>query len=262
MKQKLLALQRPSVILHAADGENLSPAASKIGGKPALPAGFVWPGYEGKNWLDEVARRPMSFLTQINLADVAALDGENLLPHEGMLTFFYELDSQEWGYDPAHAGCARVCYFPDASALTERELPADLEEEFRIDEQSLSFSAENSLPGCEEAQRILGEDIDWDSLTAAREEAGIPEATALNELLGPHRLLGYPNTIQSDLFPQCAQMAGGEASDWLLLLQLGTLSADGEELMWGDCGKIYFCIRRQDLLERNFDNIWLILQCG
>ncbi|MGN0700170.1 MAG: DUF1963 domain-containing protein [Oscillospiraceae bacterium] len=32
--------------------------------------------------------------------------------------------------------------------------------------------------------------------------------------------------------------------------------------MFGDCGHIYFWIRKADLAARNFDNVWLILQCG
>ncbi|MCI6583120.1 MAG: YwqG family protein [Oscillospiraceae bacterium] len=34
------------------------------------------------------------------------------------------------------------------------------------------------------------------------------------------------------------------------------------ELMFGDCGHIYFWIRKSDLKNRDFDNIWLVLQCG
>ena len=32
--------------------------------------------------------------------------------------------------------------------------------------------------------------------------------------------------------------------------------------MFGDCGNIYFWIRKQDLAERRFDKVWCILQCG
>ena len=36
---------------------------------------------------------------------------------------------------------------------------------------------------------------------------------------------------------------------------------DGFELMFGDCGRIYFYIRKEDLRNRNFENVWLSLQC-
>ena len=50
--------------------------------------------------------------------------------------------------------------------------------------------------------------------------------------------------------------------DWQLLFQLGTVSGEGFSLMFGDCGRIYFYIRKEDLLARRFEKIWLILQCG
>ncbi|KMV74442.1 hypothetical protein FSCG_02162 [Fusobacterium vincentii 4_1_13] len=31
--------------------------------------------------------------------------------------------------------------------------------------------------------------------------------------------------------------------------------------MFGDCGYIYFWIKKEDLKSKNFDNVWLILQC-
>lgn len=48
--------------------------------------------------------------------------------------------------------------------------------------------------------------------------------------------------------------------DWVLLLQI---NSEEEEtgMMWGDSGRIYFWIKKQDLLNRNFNNTWCILQC-
>lgn len=50
------------------------------------------------------------------------------------------------------------------------------------------------------------------------------------------------------------------AEDWQLLLQI---DSDEENLgaMWGDCGRVYFWIRQQDLQKRDFSNVWLVLQC-
>ena len=43
---------------------------------------------------------------------------------------------------------------------------------------------------------------------------------------------------------------------------MGTISDDDYELMFGDCGHIYYWIRKEDLMNCNFENTWLILQCG
>ncbi len=52
------------------------------------------------------------------------------------------------------------------------------------------------------------------------------------------------------------------AKDWILLLQVDTDDdSDGPGWMWGDCGRIYFWIRRQDLAARRFDRAWTVLQC-
>ena len=50
------------------------------------------------------------------------------------------------------------------------------------------------------------------------------------------------------------------ASDWQLLLQI---DSDEERLgwMWGDVGRVYFWIRRQDLASADFEGAWAVLQC-
>lgn len=47
---------------------------------------------------------------------------------------------------------------------------------------------------------------------------------------------------------------------WLLLFQLDMVYYEDFELMFGDSGRFYFYIRREDLVERQFDKVWLILQ--
>ena len=95
-------------------------------------------------------------------------------------------------------------------------------------------------------------------------------------------LLGWPDTMQGNITVECELVSRGiymggtepipqdaldkarrtSTQDWQLLFQLDTVQ-DGEfELMFGDCGRIYFYIRREDLLARRFDRVWLVLQCG
>ena len=52
------------------------------------------------------------------------------------------------------------------------------------------------------------------------------------------------------------------SKQWMLLFQMGTVESDDYELMFGDCGHIYFWIKKSDLAAKNFDNVWLILQCS
>ena len=48
---------------------------------------------------------------------------------------------------------------------------------------------------------------------------------------------------------------------WMLLFQLDIVELGDFELMFGDCGHIYFYITKEHLAARRFDRIWLILQC-
>ena len=61
--------------------------------------------------------------------------------------------------------------------------------------------------------------------------------------------------------PRDRQESIDRSKDWQLLFQLDSVSDDDFELMFGDCGRIYYYIRKDDLAAKNFDNIWLILQC-
>ena len=61
---------------------------------------------------------------------------------------------------------------------------------------------------------------------------------------------------------EVSQRAKESALDrWMLLLQLDTVECGDFELMFGDCGHIYFYITKEDLAARRFDRVWLILQC-
>ena len=50
---------------------------------------------------------------------------------------------------------------------------------------------------------------------------------------------------------------------WLLLFELDGVTDEQSdfELMFGDCGMIYFYIRKDELAAGNFDGVWLHLQC-
>ena len=66
------------------------------------------------------------------------------------------------------------------------------------------------------------------------------------------------NRIPKDIRQQAEETARDR---WMLLFQLDTVEQGDFELMFGDCGHIYFYITKEDLAARRFDRIWLILQC-
>lgn len=257
----------------------LAVGASKFGGRPDVPADFVWPVFETDTREDDqVKERPLAFLAQFDCAQLAPLDPEGLLPKEGLLSFFYELESQCWGYDPKDAGCARVFWFE--GPLAPAEFPAELEEDFRLPEMAAQLSGATDAPDFQDACPAL--EYPWTAndyriFDQARRELGMDYPANRSQLLG------WPDIIQNNMTLQCELISRGyylggswekipleersalrtpSVRDWQLLFQLDTVENGDFELMFGDCGRIYFYIRREDLAQRRFDRVWLIQQCS
>ncbi len=281
----LRSLLRHAIRLHHTEtAAEPSIGASKLGGRPHLPKDFTWPTYEGEDFSGETAARPLSFIAQIDLAAASVFDADDLLPKSGYLYFFYDLETQKWGFDPKDAGCARVYYVDlPAADLVVTDLPSDLDDEYRVPLSLISFDTMTDLPGYEEFCELvdidsLDEDVDWDAYDEAAGEQIELLDTDPAEVC---KLLGYADLIQGSMLDQCARVTAGyycgspeayrqitplqsaaiaaDAKNWILLAQFGTLPGD---IMFGDCGCIYFYIRKEDLSARRFDRVWLILQCG
>ena len=260
-------------------GETLPAGSSKFGGRPDVPAGFVWPVFETKTLDDDTVKpRPLAFLAQFDCARLAGLDPEGLLPRTGLLSFFYELGSQRWGYDPKDAGCARVFWF-DGEPLAPAEFPQDLEEERRLPELAAELSGGTDAPDFQDACLALDYPFtanDYRFFDQARRELGYAYPDNRSQLLG------WPDIIQNNMTLECELVSRGHylggrwesvpleerdalrtpsVQNWRLLFQLDTVASGDFELMFGDCGRIYFYIRNEDLLARRFDRAWLVLQC-
>lgn len=282
----LASLARNAVRLSIGTGEGA--AVGRFGGAPDVPEGFDWPRFVTDTYTDsEVKPRSLTFLAQFDCAALAPLDRDGLLPREGVLSFFYETVSQRWGYGPEDAGCARVYWFPDQTALRPAEFPADLEEYCRFPALPIRGQAVTEYPGYEEfplsflkdaLQAAPGRNI-WNLFDEVRD--ALPGYTEQPQPC--HRLLGWPVIIQNAMPLECELVSRGyylgsgwksipEAEqkeseetawkDWLLLFQLDSgVTAENFDLMFGDSGSIYFYIRKEDLAVRRFDRVWLIQQC-
>lgn len=281
IKEKLESMAKNSIELKMQENEVYQLGATRFGGQPDVPSDFIWPTYMGESYDHVVKKRPLSFMAQFNCADFAKYDIEHLLPDHGLLSFFYELDSMCWGFDPKDKGCARVYWFEDISALSAAEFPVDMEEDFILPMVKIALSQKPSYPSWQDFTEAFPDDDDDEAFNAAWEELTGEDA---EELPDRSQLLGWPDVIQNSMFEECDIAAKGyylgnpegwkkipkeirqEAEEtakdrWMLLLQLDTVECNDFELMFGDCGHIYFYITKEDLKARRFDNIWLILQC-
>jgi len=250
---------------------------SKIGGKPYLPKDFIWPYYQGL---------PLSFLAQINLEEVSSLDKDNLLPSTGMLYFFYELETEEWGYKPQSKGCAKVFYYEDISNFSLIDFPENMEDDYKIPEFKVNFKSNISLPSYEDFFNLVEDKEELEDITenefydiyhSAYDELSKKYLVPIEKYI---KLLAYPDVIQNSMEEECEAVTRGfdmgdvesypkkyqkeirsASKDWILLFQMDTVETSDYELMFGDSGHIYFWIKKEDLANKNFENIWLILQC-
>ncbi len=268
----LKAHEKPEIHIDYAKPEAPIPAgASKIGGCPDVPAGFVWPRYKDRFGVVDAARkdmeRPLSFMAQFDLAEVAAFDKEGALPKSGHVAFFFDY---EGFYDGGMCdqGGARVFYFPPGTALERMALPDDMGEDADIPELALTFSTRTSRPVSN----------DWPEELLGDTEPDEDEYEKHNKAESGCKLLGYPFTIQNPMQDECqvafmdvdwdalenpetkAAMEAG-MNDWVLLFQFDSIDVDDyADIMFGDCGALYFWIRKQDLAAGNFGKVYACQQ--
>ena len=247
--------------------------ASKVGGGPDLPLDFEWPGNKG---------RPLNFLLQINLAVASGFDPSGRLPSNGLLSFFYDLDEQPWGYDPNDQDGFRVVFSPSDVELGRR--PA-AQSDYDVNECEVVLRSGVSLPNVGsidfdrfDAEAKLSDEESNNFFEFADDVASLGSSYA-HKYGGHHHLLGHSENVQGDMQTEAQLVTNGlycgdetgyndpraaelkkHADDWLLLLQLD--SDDEGGFMWGDAGMLYYWIRKQDLAQRIFDKTWMALQCG
>ncbi len=271
--EQLAALAMPCTRFHTVPlaESGLPVGASKLGGCPDLPADMEWP-----TWTPAGQTSFLCFLGQINLADLQGYASAASLPRSGMLYFFYDVEGFTWGFDPKDKGSWRVIYVPDSAELVPRPLPEETLANGRYNECEMHFYEGLSMPG---EVSLLIEEMGLDEGEATRYAEFMEEFRAGFPQEMRHQLTGYPDELQGDMQLECQLVSNGlycggpsgyedprveklapGARDWKLLFQLD--SDDNALMMWGDMGRLYFWIMEEDLRARDFDKVWMLLQCG
>lgn len=280
---KFQPLLRNAIRLYqkATDENDIAIGQTKIGGKPDLPNEIIWVTETNivktteKKFLifnskkDETITKPLSFIAQINLSETSTFGKENLLPKTGILYFFYSAEQEVWGFDHKDKNKFKVIYWNgDISNLKRTEFPIDLPEYSRFKPCSVAIKSEVSLPS-------YGHEVYEDFADGEDDKfwEGVYNDGNLN------KLLGYSDNIQDEMELECELVTNGlycgdpsgyndprakalepNAKNWRLLLQID--SNEENEMMWGDCGRLYFWIKKDDLLNKQFDKSWFSLQCS
>lgn len=253
--KKVSRLEQPGLFLTPFNGDPLT----KVGGLPIAPLTMQWPSWKNK---------PLFFLCQINLNEIPCDFESDTIPRKGVLYFFYNSEQETWGIEPEDKGSWAVRYLEDIpDNLSPLQAPIDLSREGIFNEKPVCLDMETTLPPCDhphvEAADFSEEEIErYDELY---------EIDYTGRTL--HHMLGYAQSIQNgNMEEQCEKiykksLSASERSSsesdghgkWLLLLQLDSDEETG--MMWGDAGMLYFWIREDDLRERNFNDVWMILEC-
>lgn len=213
------------------------------------------------------------------MAEVGAYDTQRALPDSGVLYFFFD---HEHIFEAKHdypRGWKVLHYGGNVSTLQRMTPPETLPADEVYRARELTFTREMCLPyyfpfEAETLERLgLAEELteaEYRAYWRLQERLAGTEADR-NRVI--HRLLGHADPVQNGMQLECQLEANGVydwkdprveslkrgALDWRLLLQIDT-DDDGDRLIWGDCGRIYYWIRQQDLQRHFFDDVWLILQ--
>jgi uncharacterized protein YwqG len=218
--------------------------------------------------------KPIDFLGMVRLADVSAHAGELGLPDRGALLFFYDVVRCQGSFWPEARGGWQVIYTADEADLVVVDEPPARSSE--LAPSTISFELQYSLPN---DLRIETGDDDLhvhDDTEYERIHRILLGTSRGDRVI--HQLRGAPQEVQHDLFHECqlasngvdsgdpehgnnpriAELAEG-AKDWQLLLQIDS-DGEGPGWMWGDAGRLFFCIHRDDLTAGRFDRTWCVVQ--
>ncbi len=304
------------------DESEIAIGATKIGGCPDLPPDSVWPirpGYseatgraelyyelaqtadseltwaktaeQCQQYRDEVRRRihsienpfPLGFLAQINFAEISPVGAvDEDIPRSGVLSIFYDVMEQPWGFDP-NERMGYAIQFHDGAPLERLPKPrqlCELPKEGRMKPMACELRACMMLLPMTvvEAKQLKLPDESVNAIHEWWSNEGSSGATTEGEYWAGHQVGGWPTPIQGDMQTKAALVTAGHycgdsraykkpelqavrdtATEWLLLAQFGTDEEGG--LYWGDDGQLYIWIRREDLRARRFDKAHVILQC-
>lgn len=202
-----------------ADGDALT-GQSKWWGSADLPENIEYPFIPYDDGEDD----PMTFICQIRCADLIETDTENLLPHEGMLYFFADIDEFVHNMDE---GCecgyyngisewapelSRVIYSPTIDNLRPHKIVDETGNPVGLPAQKISFEPA-------------------DAFSSDFKLLGMPFFDEIRENYPDHI-----NLLQID-----------ENDDWGMLFY--------------DCGMVCFVITPEDLKARCFDHVKFYFHC-
>ena len=215
------------------------PWESKIGGCPYLEKAEDYPKDENGN--------PMFFMAQINLEEMPKLPD---FPEKGILQF-YVVDDEVYGLEDD----CKVIYIEDYSKDESRLLKENPFEDKYIMEYP-PFEKSGKAVFTQKQDMASQQCKGFDEVLALADDE--EEEEALWDFIDTagSKMGGYPYFVQNA--PEFYENGTAE----ILLLQIDTVDGEGTcEIMFGDAGNCQFMISREDLLKRDFSNVYYDWAC-
>lgn len=186
--------------------------SSRLFGNPDVLSGFVWPTAE-----EDGERYDMDFICQINCSVACHFDPTGLLPKQGVLYFFYDIEGQT----NRIPGSAAVCYCPENDNALHALIPLDSETGLTIGMKALEVGLKPA-----------------EDLTAAE--------LAPSVLPIPRFLCATPSSYL---------LGGGRSAIRLQLLRLSSFTYDGRKLQFPEGMDLCFYISPDALKSLDFSDV-------
>ena len=249
---------------------------TQFGGWPDLPKGSKWPIWQN---------RPMSFLAQVNLAQMHKINPITTLPKVGLLSFFLGCENTTYdgsegekymvdlmvGTNPKDVGGWQVIYTEEKSTLTElRYSKSPMPEKYHACSVKANTGG-NQLPDVYstvyQQLKLKGNEID--NYNKLLEKVNLDEDS---DEMWDSLLMGYPQILQMnppeifcelanhdlDPYQQETKKQLNDSSKWAMIIQL--TSDSNIDYLWGDGGYFYFYGNRKKIAKGDFSETWVYFE--
>ena len=225
---------------------------------------------------------PLSFVAQIDFAELHAAHALDGFPSTGRLLLFCDPRDWPWGEREDQAQMRTIFTDLPPERLVRRDPPPEFDapEARQMMPRGYVFKPRAlhpaawllpPPPGSRDLLRLEAEDPSawtyeasassaydrfWRQLFAREPHVFGSTGDAI------HQVGGVAFSIQQSVEAECARFAGDTrdaAGSWQLVLQIDSDIEVGME--WGDVGRLYLCARKPDLAACRFDRCWMVLQC-
>jgi uncharacterized protein YwqG len=225
---------------------------------------------------------PLSFVAQIDFAELHAEHALDGFPPDGRLLLFCDPFDWPWGERGDQARARAVFTAGPAERLQRRHAPPEFEtpEAREVMPRGFVFKPRALRPTAwllppplrsRQLDRLSAAEPKawkhdgpafaayhrfWDNLFAQHPDVFAEQGEMI------HQVGGTAFSIQTPVEAEAAKFAGDASTmpdNWQLILQISSDIDAGME--WGDVGRLYLSARKQDLIARRFEQCWIVMQC-